>query len=357
MAGTARHHLVPAWWERDKNIGDWRQHRGDRDEPAWLAAAYDDRTLVAQVGDLHADTAPDDSTVPGAAPSTSSSTLPSLVLRMFSVAGIEEGMKVLDLGTGSGYSSALLARRLGDTQVVSVDVDPYLVTAAQRRLTAAGLAPKVAAIDALGDIPGHGFDAAVAMFSTRSIPESWLCAVRPGGTISTTLKGTSLHLRVEVEDEAHATGVVVSSEAHFMPARRGPDDGGALDQVYQSARTAHGDETTNLAGDLPDLWKDWQLVLLLELLKPGIEHRSINLDDRSMVWLLHPSGSWARAEVPTSGPSIVHSSGPLDLWGQLERARHLVAEHGPIDPASLRLEINSGSQQIAWSTAGLSLPL
>ncbi|MGC0420583.1 methyltransferase domain-containing protein [Embleya sp. AB8] len=101
---------------------------------SWTNSAYDNRTLVTQVGDAHADTAGDDVVPASDRPPTSSSTLPSLVLRMFDVAEIEEGMRVLDLGTGSGYSAALLGRRLGDDHVLSVDVDEYLVNAARQRL-------------------------------------------------------------------------------------------------------------------------------------------------------------------------------------------------------------------------------
>ncbi|MGC0423224.1 methyltransferase domain-containing protein [Embleya sp. AB8] len=355
VACTPRHLLVPNWWEQDGL--QWRRHRGVVDTASWTNAAYDNRTLVTQVGDVHADTAGDDVAPPSDRPPTSSSTLPSLVLRMFDVAEIEEGMRVLDLGTGSGYSAALLGRRLGDGHVLSVDVDDYLVNAARQRLGAFGRAPRMSAIDATRDLPEDGFDRAVAMFSTRTIPSTWLAAVRSGGIISTTLAGTSLHLRVVVTDATHAEGRIASHEAQFMRVRSGPEDGSAMHRVYLSARTAEGDEVRSLDGGLPDLRTDWRLGLLLELLEPAIDHRSIDLDDRSMVWLLHPSGSWARAEVPKSGLPVVHSSGPLDLWGQLERARHLIAEYGPVDPGSLRMEIASGDQQIVWPAAGLSLPL
>ncbi|MFF7246464.1 hypothetical protein ACFZBU_21445 [Embleya sp. NPDC008237] len=241
---------------------------------------------------------------------------------------------------------------------MSVDVDEYLVSAARRRLSTFGRVPRMTTIDATQALPEDGFDRAVAMFSTRTIPSTWPAAVRSGGLISTTLAGTSLHLRVTVTDATHAQGRVVSHEARFMRVRTGPDDGSALHRVYLSARTAEGDEVRAFDGDVPNLRDDWRLALLLELLHPDVDHRWIDLGDRSMVWLLHPSGSWARAEVPKfGGRPVVHSSGPLDLWGQLDRVRHLTSKHGPIEPSSLRMEINPHSRRITWPAAEMSFPL
>jgi hypothetical protein len=68
LSFTPRHVFVPRWWE-NRTL-----HDGPADEQAWMAAAYSDRTLVTQLGPLHADHAtPGDR--PAGAP-TSSSTWP-----------------------------------------------------------------------------------------------------------------------------------------------------------------------------------------------------------------------------------------------------------------------------------------
>ena len=102
------------------------------DSPDLLHAAYADRTLVTRVGPQHADHATPD--LRAASEPTSSSTLPGLVVAMAERLGARAGDRVLDVGTGSGYSAALFARRFGDAGVTSVDVDPYLVSAARERL-------------------------------------------------------------------------------------------------------------------------------------------------------------------------------------------------------------------------------
>src|SRR5690606_39324965 len=98
-----------------------------------------------------ADAAPG-TTVAGAP--TASATLPSLLVRMFRHAEIEDQSHVLDVGTGSGYGAALLAARLGDEKVTTVDPDSYLVAAAADRLDRAGFRPKTLMADATWSLPG-----------------------------------------------------------------------------------------------------------------------------------------------------------------------------------------------------------
>jgi SAM-dependent methyltransferase len=51
---------------------------------------------------------------------------------------VAPGMRVLEIGTGTGYNAALLAHRLGAEQVVSVEVDPAVAEHARRALDYAG---------------------------------------------------------------------------------------------------------------------------------------------------------------------------------------------------------------------------
>jgi protein-L-isoaspartate(D-aspartate) O-methyltransferase len=62
---------------------------------------------------------------------------PSLVARMTEMLGLRPGEKVLEIGTGSGYQTAILAE-LGDVEVYSVEVIPALAQAAAQRLRELG---------------------------------------------------------------------------------------------------------------------------------------------------------------------------------------------------------------------------
>jgi protein-L-isoaspartate O-methyltransferase len=163
VAALPRHVFVPRWWERDEPAG-WTVRDGPASVPDWLATAYSDRSLVTRVGTVHADHARPGDHPPGRP--TSSSTMPGLVVAMYRHATVTGDCDVLDVGTGSGYGCALLAARLGDRHVTSIDVDEYLAQAAAERLDAVGRHPRVITGDATGPLPGS-YDRIVSMTAGR----------------------------------------------------------------------------------------------------------------------------------------------------------------------------------------------
>jgi protein-L-isoaspartate O-methyltransferase len=146
VTSTPRHLLVPRWFGWDEDRRYWELRDGPSDERAWLAAAYSAQTLVTRIGPVHADHAEPGRAYPGWP--TSSSTFPELVIAMYRHACIYDGADVLDVGTGAGYGCGLLTRRLGAEHVTSIDVDPYLTSAAAQRLGDIGLRPAILTGDA-----------------------------------------------------------------------------------------------------------------------------------------------------------------------------------------------------------------
>ncbi|MEV7907695.1 methyltransferase domain-containing protein [Streptomyces anulatus] len=84
---------------------------------------------------------------------TSSSSMPSAVFAMFRDLSVVEGARVLEIGTGTGWCAGLLSARLGDRNVVSVEVDETVAETARKALAAAGWHPEVVTGDGLL-IPG-----------------------------------------------------------------------------------------------------------------------------------------------------------------------------------------------------------
>jgi len=66
---------------------------------------------------------------------------PTTVLNMLRLLAVKPGMKVLEIGSGSGYASALLAA-LGCT-VIAIEVVPELAIRASRSINAAGFSENV----------------------------------------------------------------------------------------------------------------------------------------------------------------------------------------------------------------------
>ena len=111
--------LGAAVYRADPDRGDlWTPaRRAEVGMEEWLSLAYSDQTWVTQVEGMLAE---DAAGIVAGSPS-SSSTFPSLVVLMLEAAQIGEDDKVLEIGTGTGYSTALLAERLGSGTVTSVE--------------------------------------------------------------------------------------------------------------------------------------------------------------------------------------------------------------------------------------------
>jgi protein-L-isoaspartate(D-aspartate) O-methyltransferase len=70
----------------------------------------------------------------------SSSTQPGMMAIMLEQLGLAAGQRVLEIGTGTGYNAAVLARLVGDSgSVVTIDVEADLVEQARANLAAAGV--------------------------------------------------------------------------------------------------------------------------------------------------------------------------------------------------------------------------
>lgn len=101
---------------------------------------------------------------------------------------VRPGTRVLEIGTGSGFSGALLSELVGPTgRVVSVDVVPELGERARELHTSQGRTniDLLTGDGALG-APGHGeFDRIVAWTTPRLLPEAWVEQAAPGAVVLT----------------------------------------------------------------------------------------------------------------------------------------------------------------------------
>lgn len=88
--------------------------------------------------------------------------------------------EVLEIGTGSGFLTACLARLARD--VHSIDIHADFVERARDRLAATGLANvRVEVADALAFAPTRRFDAVAVTGAVASVPAAFLGWLKPGG--------------------------------------------------------------------------------------------------------------------------------------------------------------------------------
>ena len=106
---------------------------------------------------------------------------PVLEGRMLQALALTGAERVLEVGTGSGYVTACLAR-LG-ASVLSLERHPALAQAATGRLAADGIDnTEVMAADALtGFAPQDRFDAIAVTGAMAAVPDAWLDWLAPGG--------------------------------------------------------------------------------------------------------------------------------------------------------------------------------
>lgn len=339
VRSVPRHLLVPRWFTPRRDRDTWDVRDGPSDKPAWLEAAYDGQTtLVTRIGTMHADHAKPGSRHDGWP--ASSATMPGLVLDMYRRARLTDGAAILDIGTGSGYGAALLAKRYGDGHITSIDVDPYLTATAAERLDSIGARPLILTIDATGDLPGS-YDRIVPMVSLPGIPASWITALRPAGRIVFSLTGGSVLITARKTPDGGATGRVEYERASFMAARHGSTSlphGSVPEQVLDG----EGEQVTTSPYPVVDPAWGWELNALLSITVPGLTIRAASdaQTGTSTTWLAHPDGSWARATGSGDQPAHVHQAGPRRLWDTLDDHRHWWLTHGylPLRGAAARID-------------------
>lgn len=284
--------------------------------PGWWEAIYSDETLITRFSSE------------GLA--ISSSTEPSLMALMLEHLRVEDGMKVLEVGTGTGYNAALLSQRLGSALVTSIDVDDALVTRARKALESAGHRPTLAATDgARGYQNNAPYQRILATCGLGRVPTAWLDQLDEGGLI---LANVGLGLaRLRKKPDGRACGRFLPDSAGFMRLRSPSAPGvPTLGQVLSATsgepeRVRRVDRVHGLE-DRP--MSEFLLSILLPYGLRVVQHR----EEHEVHCVLDgASGAWLRAEIDTEGRGTVAESGAHGLWdsyGTLLRAWHEAGRPG-----------------------------
>ncbi|WP_017582493.1 ATP-grasp peptide maturase system methyltransferase [Nocardiopsis valliformis] len=349
-----RHVFVPGFYLRSEDqptdpagVPVWEPVTERTDPERWLSAAYSDQTLITQFDGQEPDwTNPE---VRHGGVFSSSATLPSLVATMWDDAQIADGHRVLEIGTGTGYSTAVLCERVGSDNVVSVDVDGDRLAQAHRALSECGYTPSLVESDGLfGWRPGAPFDRVVAACSMRHIPQTLLNQTRAGGKILATLSGWlggNARVLLTVDEHGHGVGPLLAGTISFMSARlHAPPRFG---DPRQWARMVE-DAPTRSAVLAPERISGANLESFFPhfLAQCAVPHAQSVLLEESTLLVDVTSGSVALVEPSKDDGWQVRQAGPVRLWDQIESALESYNRAGRPAQESFRVRADDTGQWV-----------
>lgn len=313
----------------------------DADEGERLALIYQDETWVTQIdGHLTADTAGG----PLTGFPTSSSTMPSTVVGMLESLDVADGMNVLEIGTGSGYSTGLLCHRLGEDHVTSVEVDHAVSERADAALEAAGYSTWTVAGDGLLGHPRRApYDRTIATCAVRRIPYAWVRQTRPGGIVLATVGpggwsyGSGL-AKLIVGGDGTAEGRIIGRTS-FMPAR---EEAAVPLAGDLSARAAYADSGRRTILP-PDVLNEWMPAFLAQLAAPGTQFVRAVGDGRETVYLFDTGRESFAALTDDGSGWHVRQGGPAAIWDAVESAVVAWRDAGEPDITSVRMRVTRES--------------
>jgi len=202
-----RHRLLETFYYRDG--GDFRtvEHDPGRPRRDHLALIYADTALATRrIGGLPA----------------SSTSQASLVAKMLELLDLSEGLKVLEVGAGTGYNAALLAQVVGDQRlVITVDVLEDVVDQTRRLLADTGY-PRIQVLlrDGFEGVPEQApFDRIVATVGCSDLSPHWAEQLADDGAMLVPLQHASGHPLVLARKDGAALRGRMVLRTGFIPVR------------------------------------------------------------------------------------------------------------------------------------------
>jgi protein-L-isoaspartate(D-aspartate) O-methyltransferase len=144
---------------------------------------------------------------------------PSTVEAMLRLLDVQPGQKLLDVGCGSGWSTALLARLTGPTgRVLGVELEPELVEFGTHNLDRADLpwaSIHQAAKGVLGLPSAAPYHRILVSAVARELPDDLVAQLHTGGVMVVPVNGTMLRVACSMR----GVGITRHGSYRFVPLR------------------------------------------------------------------------------------------------------------------------------------------
>lgn len=322
----------------------------------WLDAVYSDSMIITQLDDGRTSL---DEAMAGDPAYTSSASAPGVLVGFLESLNLRDGNRVLEIGTGTGWNAALLAHRVGEHNVVTIEVDPEVAKQARRNLRTADIVPRAVLGDGEEGAKTWGpYDRILATAAVSRIPYEWLAQTRIGGRIVTPFTpgfGYGHKLVLDVVGMDAAVGRFVGP-AGYMMLRSHRQAQGRMGDFLHHADEA--DETTSELDPREVADADPGADLVISAYVPGVR-RYLAGDDgdgtgEATLWLpetrtgAQANGSWATVDyAPGREGFKVMQYGERRLWDEVSNAYLKWLTWGSPDRERFGYTI-TGSGQAIW---------
>ncbi|WP_225878121.1 methyltransferase domain-containing protein [Spongiactinospora rosea] len=315
----------------------------EADPAAWFDAVYSRLPIVTQLDDGATDLRDEAGGL-----YTSSNSAPGTVTDFLDLLDLSPGHRVLEIGTGTGWTAALLSHLVGAQHVTSIEVDAALAEQAAKNLSDAGSHPHLITGDGAEGSPERApFDRVHVTCGIRTVPYAWVEQTRPGGRIvlpyDPGFATGHAALRLTVKPDGTASGKFAEYAAYMMMrsqriaanAERGPD---------REARTRIDPRTITEAPS--------GAALAMSALT-GLYLSTGRQDGRLLTWLSDPAvpAQWTLiTHVPGADDFEVYQVGDRPLWDEVTDAYFRWVDWGEPGRHRFGMTVTPGGQRVWLDT-------
>ena len=294
-------------------------------------------------------------------------TMPSMIAHLLQMLEVQPGHNVLEIGTGTGYGTALLRHLVGDEgKLTSLEIQRNVAARAEDTLMRAGIHNVyVVNVDgAYGYAPHAAYDRIAVTVGIWDMPRPWIKQIKTRGAIVTPiwLDGLQVTARFELQPDGRLTSdhFVPSAFSYIRGSAAGPKVrkrvgstalnilANGVDQIDTAALSvllASDYEDSHLSGALNthDYWYGFlpylminepaDSVFTLYTVPPG--RKAFGIEGEGFALLTAASAAF----VPYYGEGFVHCFAGADAFLEIESYLDRWREAGRPTIRDLRLEL------------------